>query len=73
MTSLGEFGCLLRRKRRLVAGGVLGGVQRIGEARLRASRRERLLLARIGCPAREIDDLEARRDLARRASLWRSR
>ena len=37
-----------RRKGGLVAGGVLGGVQRIGEARLGAARRKRLLLARIG-------------------------
>ena len=52
-----RFG-LGRGKRRLVAGRPLRGAERIGETLRRASGLERLLLARIGRPAAEIDDLE---------------
>src|SRR4249920_1077542 len=48
----------------LVAGGMFGGVKRVGETSCRTPRRQRLLLAFVRRPAHQIDDLEARRDPA---------
>src|SRR6476659_939375 len=53
-----------RREGGLVAGGMFGGVKRVGEAPRRTPRRERLLLALVRVTAHQIDDLEARSDSA---------
>src|SRR5262245_60998223 len=45
---------------RLVPGRLLFGAERIGKAARGTSRLQRFLLARIGSPAGEIDDLECR-------------
>src|SRR4249919_3692774 len=53
-----------RWKRCLVAGGLFGGVKRVGETPCRTPRRERLLLAFVRGPAHQINNLEARSDSA---------
>src|SRR6476619_8330523 len=53
-----------RREGGLVAGGMFGGVKRVGEAPRRTPRRQRLLLAFVRGPAHQIDNLEARSDSA---------
>src|SRR5262245_11512629 len=53
-----------RREGRLVAGGLFGGVKRVGETPCRTPGRQRLLLAFVRRPTHQIDNLEARRDSA---------
>src|SRR5215472_1308508 len=56
---------------RLLAGGLLAGAERIGQAGAGGAGRKRLLLAFVGRPARQVDDLESRADAAVRVDETR--